>query len=296
MISMKNSRFWLLCVSGVLIVICTEPLAVASGSNRSDAILDTSNRQCSFSSAQPARYRERFRNHAQRKRPARQTSKVPRQPANELDKLRDSYIKITREYKASLEKLRTLYQASALKAEQRVVQSRKLFAEGLISKRELEQSESALADANLKVSGVQQQIATADTQIAQTLVEIEGDQQIARLGPMPKGGLVRTTSFIRYSGVGSWSLSQAGKIESFFQQTFKRPLPIAVFGQGAIHNQWRLDHHKAMDISLNPDEPEGQALINFLQTKGIPFSAFRTAIPGVATGPHIHIGMPSHRY
>jgi hypothetical protein len=51
-----------------------------------------------------------------------------------------------------------------------------------------------------------------------------------------------------------------------------------------------------MDISLRPDEPEGQALIDFLKRNGIPFSAFRTAIPGVATGPHIHIGMPSHRY
>jgi hypothetical protein len=69
-----------------------------------------------------------------------------------------------------------------------------------------------------------------------------------------------------------------------------------VFGQGAIHNQWRLDHRNAMDISLRPDEPEGQALIDFLKRNGIPFSAFRTAIPGVATGPHIHIGMPSHRY
>ena len=52
----------------------------------------------------------------------------------------------------------------------------------------------------------------------------------------------------------------------------------------------------ALRESLNPDGAEGVALINFLQSNGIPFSAFRTAIPGVATGPHIHIGMPSHRY
>jgi hypothetical protein len=51
-----------------------------------------------------------------------------------------------------------------------------------------------------------------------------------------------------------------------------------------------------MDISLNPDGPEGKALLEFLRSNGIPFSAFRGAIPGVATGPHIHIGMPSHRY
>ena len=221
---------------------------------------------------------------------------LPAQNENELSKLHDSYIKATKEYKASLEKLLALYQTSARKIEERVNQSKKLLADGLISKRDVEQHEQALADANLKVTEVQTQIAGADTQIAQTLVEIEGDKQIAKLGPVRKGSFIKTTSFIRYSGAGSWVLSQAGKIEVFFQQTFKRPLPIAVFGQGSIHNQWHLDHRNAMDISLNPDGPEGQALMEYLRSNGIPFSAFRGAIPGVATGPHIHIGMPSHRY
>lgn len=233
---------------------------------------------------------------AQKRKPARKSKSIQTQPGGELTKLRNDYIKATKEYKGSLEKLLALYQNAVRKTEQRLEQSKKLFAEGLISRRELEQTESALTDARLKVSTVQTQIATADTQIAQTLVEIEGEKQIARLGPLPKGSLVRTTSFVRYSGAGFWSLSQAGKIEAFFQQTFKRPLPIAVFGQGAIHNQWHLDHHNAMDVSLNPDGAEGQALMEYLRSNGIPFSAFRMAIPGVATGPHIHIGTPSHRY
>lgn len=229
-------------------------------------------------------------------KPKAVTKPKPAPADNELSKLHDNYIKATREYKASLEKLLALYQTSARKAEERIAQSKKLFADGLISQREVEQNERALADANLKVTEVQTQISGADTQIAQALVEIEGDKQIAKLGRLPKGGMIKTTSFIRYSGTGSWLLSQAGKVEAFFQQTFKRPLPIAVFGQGSIHNQWHLDHRNAMDISLNPDGPEGQALMEFLRSNGIPFSAFRGAIPGVATGPHIHIGLPSHRY
>jgi hypothetical protein len=172
----------------------------------------------------------------------------------------------------------------------------KLLEQGLISKHELEQADTSVADARLKVSTVESQISSADAQIAQTLIEVEGDKEIAKLGRIPTGTMVRTGSFIRFTGAGAWVLSQSGKIETFFQQTFKRPLPIAVFGQGAIHNQWRLDHHNAMDISLYPDSAEGQALIEFLRRNGIPFSAFRGAIPGVATGPHIHIGMPSHRY
>jgi hypothetical protein len=217
-------------------------------------------------------------------------------PATNLAKLRDEYIKSAKEYKASLQKLLSLYQNSVKKAEQRHEQMEKLLADGLISRLELEQSEIAVADARAKVTGVEQQIAGADTQIANAFVEIESEKQLAKLGRTRRGSLIQTTSFIRFTGAGRWVLTQASPIESFFQQTFKRPLPIAVFGQGAIHNQWRLDHRNAMDISLNPDGAEGQALIRFLQSNGIPFSAFRGAIPGVATGPHIHIGLPSHRY
>ena len=233
---------------------------------------------------------------AQKKSKTQKKTAAVESPQSELTKLRDQYISATKEYKASLQKLRALYEDSVKKAEQRHEKSEKLFADGLISKRDVEESERLLADAKLKVTTTQQQIDGADTQIAQALVEIETEKEMAKLGPMRRGAFVTTGSFIRYTGAGHWLLGQASSIETFFQQTFKRPLPIAVFGQGAIHNQWRLDHRNAMDISLRPDEPEGQALINFLRQNGIPFSAFRTAIPGVATGPHIHIGMPSHRY
>lgn len=216
--------------------------------------------------------------------------------SSELEQLRKQYIETTKEYKASLEKLLDLYQASVKKAEVRRDKSKELFNEGLISRTQFEESEQALADEQLKFAGVQNQMKGAETQISQTLLEMEGEKEIARLRLKPKGGLIQTTSFIRYTGAGSWAISQAGKLEMFFQQTFKRPLPIAVFGQGPIHNRWNLDHRNAMDVSLHPDGAEGQALIDFMRRNGIPFSAFRGAIPGVATGPHIHIGRPSHRY
>ena len=40
---------------------------------------------------------------------------------------------------------------------------------------------------------------------------------------------------------------------------------------------------------------KGEALMEYLRANGIPFTAFHFAIPGVATGPHIHVGLPSHR-
>jgi hypothetical protein len=182
------------------------------------------------------------------------------------------------------------------KAEERLAQSKKLYSEGLISKVQLDENERAVATARDKVSEVKQQMTTADTQIANTLVEADADAKMAKAGKAAKGSLIQTASFIRYNGSATWILSDAWKIQQFFQETFKRPLPVAVFGQGAIHDRWRLDHHNALDISLNPDGIEAQTLMNFLRANGIPFSAFREAIPGTATGPHIHIGRPSHRY
>src|SRR5947207_2684984 len=139
---------------------------------------------------------------AQKKKISSQSKETSAQSQSELAKLRDEYIKTTKEYKASLQKLLALYQGNVSKAEQRRDQMQKLFAEGLVSKRDVEQAESAVTDAGLKVSEVQQQIGSADTQIAQTLIEIDGEKQIARLGPIRKGSLIKTTSFIRYVGAG----------------------------------------------------------------------------------------------
>lgn len=215
---------------------------------------------------------------------------------DELTRLREEFIKATNDYKANLEKLRAIYEKSIAGAEGHVVQSQELFAQGLISKNDLDKSELALAEAKDKVSEVDRRIAGAETQIADTLLEAEAEKNFAKAKPMAKGSLIRTAAMIRYNGGAAWGLSDAWKVQQFFSATFKKPLPVAVFGQGAIHDRWRLDHHNAMDVSLHPDGPEGQALLGFLRANGIPFLAFREAIPGTATGPHIHIGRPSHRY
>ena len=234
--------------------------------------------------------------HAQRKRSAPPT-KTDQAKANEqLAKIRDEYIQATKDYKASLEKLLTIYQGNEQAAEKRLAQARLLFTQGLVAKREVDDSERALAAAKEKSDGARKDMATADGQIANTLVEAQADEQMARTRRPARGALVNTTSYIRYNGPGAWSLTEAWKPENFFREKFGRALPIAVFGQGSIHNRWRLDHHNAMDVDLHPDSAEGQALMNFLRANGIPFTAFRGAIPGTATGPHIHVGLPSHRY
>jgi hypothetical protein len=93
-----------------------------------------------------------------------------------------------------------------------------------------------------------------------------------------------------------WSLADARKVENFFFRKFGRPLPTTAFGQSDIHDRWGLDHRQGLDVGLHPDSPEGIALVDYLRGENIPYLVFRHAIPGVATGPHIHIGRPSHRY
>jgi hypothetical protein len=94
---------------------------------------------------------------------------------------------------------------------------------------------------------------------------------------------------------GDWSISDSARVENFFMAKFNRRLPLTAFGQSELHTRWGLDHRQGIDVGLHPDSPEGRALINFLRTEEIPFLAFRSAVPGVATGPHIHIGKGSHR-
>ena len=234
---------------------------------------------------------------AQAQKRTAKTKTVPKpQQSNQLAVLREEFIKATRDYKSSLSKLLAIYEVNVTKAEDRLKQTRVLQADGLLSKAEIEKSEANVAEAKEKVRLTKQQLESADAQIANTLLETEAEAKIAKAGKLAKGALLRTTSYIRYNGAGSWSLGDAWKVQRFFQDNFKRALPVAVFGQGAIHDRWRLDHRNSMDLQLHPDSAEGQALINFLRANGIPFLAFRQAIPGTATGPHIHVGRPSHRY
>jgi len=228
----------------------------------------------------------------------RRTKKKPAtaKPPSELSKLREEYVKATNEYKASLGKLLPFQEKKLKKAEEDLEKSKKLLAEGLIPKKQVEENERELAVAKQQIAETNRLMTSADEQIAAVLVEAAANDEIAKNLRLAKQNLVRTAAFTRYTGAGGWNLSEAWKVQRFFSDTFNKQLPIAVFGQGPIHDRWRLDHRNAMDIQLHPDGVEGRALLDFLQKNGIPYLAFRSAIPGTATGPHIHIGRPSHRY
>ena len=226
-------------------------------------------------------------------------NETPSTSEPEPTRLRTQLAEATREYKANLEKLVAIYEADAKRAEGRLQKMKELSAQGLITRGEMETSEDAAARARDKYVDAQAQLKGADVQLAEALIEVEAEETAPKLrvSPAPRtvGGLVHTTAYIRFGGGRAWSLSEAGAIKQFFVLRFGRPLPIHVFGQSPLHDRWGYDHRNAMDIGLNPDSTEGQALMEYLRANGIPFTAFHFAISGVATGPHIHVGLPSHR-
>jgi hypothetical protein len=213
--------------------------------------------------------------------------------------LRTQLAEATRDYKGTLENLVAIYEADAKQAAGRLQKMKELYAQKLITRGEMETSEDAAARARDKYVDAQAQLKVADVQLAEALVEVETEEAAPKLklSPAPRaaGALMHTTAYIRYGGGRAWSLSEAGAIKQFFMLRFGRPLPIDVFGQSPLHDRWGYDHRNAMDIGLNPDSTEGQALMEYLRANGVPFTAFHFAIPGVATGPHIHVGLPSHR-
>jgi hypothetical protein len=227
---------------------------------------------------------------------AMSTSVEPSQAQQKLDAQLE---RAATEYKSNLEQLLTLYERDSKRAEERLTMVRELLAQELVTRGELKTAEDAAALTREKVADAQAQLKSADMAIAQVLVEAEAEESTRKLRPssVPRAPntLVRTTAYIRYTGAGGWSLSGAAGIKQFFIRRFGRALPIGAFGQSALHDRWGYDHRNAMDVGVNPASNEGQALIEYLRANGVPFTAFHFAVPGVATGPHIHVGLPSHR-
>ncbi|HEY7545463.1 MAG TPA: hypothetical protein VID27_11295 [Blastocatellia bacterium] len=211
------------------------------------------------------------------------------------DKLAESraeVIRAAKDYKASLQKLIDLLEKDVAAARDLVERRKKLLEENIISKRELEESQRQLAEAENKVLDAKKQIAESDSVVE----EVMAAEQIAKMKPVGAGAMVSTAAFIRFTGSAGWNISEAGKVESFFSSRFGRSLPISAFGQSATHDRLGYDHRNAMDVAVHPDSAEGQALMAYLRSAGIPFLAFRQALAGSSTGPHIHIGYPSKRF
>lgn len=250
-----------------------------------------------ISAGKPVRAQQRSDMKAQgRRTEAASLSKQETEPV----RLRSQLSQARNEYKSSLEQLLSLYEADAKRAAERLPKMKELFAQGLVTRRDMETAEDTAARAGEKVAEAQAQLKNTEVQLAEVTVEAEAEESapVASLSSVPRavGGLVRTTAYIRFGGARPWSLAEAGTIKQFFMRRFGRALPIDAFGQSPLHDRWSYDHRNAMDVGLSPDSADGQVLMDYLRANGIPFTAFHFAVPGKATGPHIHVGLPSHKF
>lgn len=200
---------------------------------------------------------------------------------------RADLIAAIRSYQAALDRLVVFHEAAVARAATQVEQRRELLARGIVSRREVEDSERVLASAQAKLAETRREMVVTDHSLVEALVTDR---------PAPAPNRQETTpTLVRYRGPARWSLAEAPKIQSFFARRFGRPLPVSAFGQTPLHDRLGFDHHDALDVAIVPDSPEGTALMAYLRSAGFSFIAFRGAVPGEATGAHIHIGEASRR-
>jgi hypothetical protein len=107
----------------------------------------------------------------------------PQKPAPkispELLRLRDEFVKATEEYKTSLMKLASFYETDVTKAEEKLAQSKKQLADGMIARSQVEENERHLAAAKEKAAEIKRQVADADRQIADALDTAKLERELA---------------------------------------------------------------------------------------------------------------------
>ena len=217
--------------------------------------------------------------------------KEEKKPVGQLDKTTANLVTAANEYKSSVSALVPVYETALKSAQESLAKRKELFDQGIISKRDLEAGEQAVKDAQAQLDGARKQVVESERMLA----EAKAPKPKIVIPAIKSGGYNTTSATIRSGGAAGWTLAQASLVQNFFSSTFGRALPVSAYGQSGTHNRMGLNHSNSVDVAVHPDSAEGRALIAYLRSNGIPFLAFRSAVPGAATGPHIHIGYPSHR-
>lgn len=214
------------------------------------------------------------------------------QAPSRLEKATSAVISSIISYQAALGRVLAIHEQELARRSELAELRQDLYERGVLSKREFEDGQKALNDARTNVEDTQRAMAEADRMLSEARMA----EALARLTPLPRGGYEETAGLVRYNGATAWSLTQdLGRLQQFFVSRFGRALPISALGQTPLHDRMGFDHRNALDVAVHPDSPEGRALMEYLRAAGIPFIAAWGAIPGSASGAHIHVGQPSPR-
>jgi hypothetical protein len=183
-------------------------------------------------------------------------------------------------------------QRMVLRRQKSLNDMRELVSAGVLSRSEAEasgdnldraQQELDLAESRAKL--IEQMAEGARIQKAMASLELEAPQHPEWDGKV----------YTHYAGNGIFTPGDLQSLEVAYLTHFAKPMPISAEGETALHRSFGFDHRGRVDVAVNPDQPEGVWLMRYLESKRIPYFAFRAAVPHKATGPHIHVGPESTR-
>jgi hypothetical protein len=173
---------------------------------------------------------------------------------------------------------------------QKLEDSRKLVTEGVLPKAALDPLEEELnmRRINLSLAHSRSKLISELTALTKYEHDMRSLASVTHMDPYTDFTM---NSMVHYEGDGAILANKdLLMLESSFERRFGKPLPISADGQTATHNALGFDHKGRVDVAVNPSEPEGIWLRHYLEAKRVPYYAFLRAVPGKATGAHIHIG------
>lgn len=171
-------------------------------------------------------------------------------------------------------------------------ETQELVSAGVISR-----SEAQATTADLARSQAELELAEARAKLIQQIAEsVRLERNMASLETeAPTHPEWAGNVYTKYAGDGIFTRAELKEVEGAFTGKFARALPISADGETAVHRALGFDHRGRVDVAVSPNQPEGKWLMHYLESKHIPYFAFRMAVPGKATGAHIHMGPESTR-
>jgi hypothetical protein len=174
------------------------------------------------------------------------------------------------------------------RTQKKVDHARDLIANGVAAPSYAEESQ-----AELDRRGQTLDQAKSRAALLMQLVELARAEIAAPAAETPLTGIWKPKEFV--DGDHLLGDNDIRDITLSFEKHFHEPLPVSARGMTEVHRLLGFDHTGRIDVAVMPDSPEGVWLRKYLESKSIPYYAFRIAIPGKATGAHIHIGPGSTR-
>jgi hypothetical protein len=153
---------------------------------------------------------------------------------------------------------------------------------------------------------IEQELTTRQTGLelarlrARLMAQLAAASSLPRLADIPEPAIEDPELFAQgmehYDGAGGFNESRdLAPLELAFEGRFAHPLPISAEGETEVHRALGFDHRGRVDVAVDPNQPEGIWLRQYLKLRRIPYYAFAHAIPGKATAAHVHIGTGSTR-